>query len=92
MARMYVVPVSLVVVAFVPPNFTTDFELKPWPRMPTCAPTAPEVTFTKVDTQVDNELGNYYSTMETLIEGALLAVAVVCVLLRDFRATVITAV
>src|SRR5208337_1714796 len=32
----------------------------------------PEVTFTKVDTQVDSELGNYRSTMETLIEGALL--------------------
>ena len=37
----------------------------------------PEVSFTKVDTQVDNELGNYSSTMETLIEGALLAVIVV---------------
>ncbi len=52
----------------------------------------PEVTFTKVDTQVDNELGNYRSTMETLIEGALLAVAVVFVFLRDLRATLVTAV
>ncbi len=52
----------------------------------------PEVTFTKVDTQVDNELGNYRSTMETLIEGALLAVVVVFVFLRDLRATVVTAV
>src|ERR1700719_4183914 len=52
----------------------------------------PEVTFTKVDTQVDNELGNYHSTMETLIEGALLAVVVVLVFLRDFRATVVTAI
>src|SRR6202522_3484642 len=52
----------------------------------------PEVTFTKVDTQVDNELGNYHSTMETLIEGALLAVAVVLVFLRDLRATVVTAI
>ena len=52
----------------------------------------PEVTFTKVDTQVDNELGNYHSTMETLIEGALLAVVVVFVFLRDLRATIVTAV
>ncbi len=52
----------------------------------------PEVTFTKVDTQVENELGNYRSTMETLIEGALLAVAVVFVFLRDLRATIVTAV
>ncbi len=52
----------------------------------------PEVTFTKVDTQVDNELGNYRSTMETLVEGALLAVAVVFVFLRDLRATIVTAV
>ncbi len=52
----------------------------------------PEVTFTKVDTQVDNELGNYHATMETLIEGALLAVVVVFVFLRDIRATIITAV
>src|SRR5277367_169652 len=52
----------------------------------------PGVTFTKVDTQVDNELGNYHSTMETLIEGALLAVVVVLVFLRDFRATIVTAI
>ncbi len=51
----------------------------------------PEVTFTKVDTQVDNEIGNYHSTMETLIEGAVLAVVVVFVFLRDFRATIVTA-
>ena len=52
----------------------------------------PEVTFAKVDTQVDNELGNYRSTMETLIEGAALAVVVVFVFLRDLRATIVTAV
>jgi hydrophobe/amphiphile efflux-1 (HAE1) family protein len=51
----------------------------------------PEVSFAKVDTQVDNELGNYSSTMETLIEGALLAVIVVLVFLRDIRATIVTA-
>ena len=47
--------------------------------------------FTKVDTQVDNELGNYHSTMETLIEGALLAIIVVFMFLRDLRATIVTA-
>ncbi len=52
----------------------------------------PEVSFTKVDTQVDNELGNYHSTMETLIEGAALAVVVVFIFLRDLRATLVTAV
>jgi len=52
----------------------------------------PEVTFTKVDTQVDNEIGNYHSTMETLVEGALLAVIVVFIFLRDLRATLVTAV
>ena len=52
----------------------------------------PEVKFTKVDTQVDNELGNYHSTMETLIEGAALAVVVVFIFLRDLRATIVTAV
>jgi hydrophobe/amphiphile efflux-1 (HAE1) family protein len=52
----------------------------------------PEVKFTKVDTQVDNEIGNYHSTMETLIEGAVLAVIVVFVFLRDLRATIVTAV
>jgi multidrug efflux pump subunit AcrB len=52
----------------------------------------PEVKFTKVDTQVDSELGNYHSTMETLIEGAALAVVVVFIFLRDLRATFVTAV
>ena len=47
--------------------------------------------FTKVDTQVDNELGNYHSTMETLIEGAVLAIIVVFMFLRDIRATIVTA-
>ena len=61
-------------------------------RLAKIAAAHPEVTFTKVDTQVDNELGNYHSTLETLIEGALLAVVVVFVFLRDLRATLVTAV
>ena len=52
----------------------------------------PEVRITKVDTQVDNEYGNYRSAMETLIEGALLSVLVVLIFLRDIRATLASAV
>lgn len=51
----------------------------------------PQVTFAKVDTQVDNIVGNYNSTMETLVEGALLAVVVVFLFLRDWRATAVSA-
>ncbi|HXT05835.1 MAG TPA: efflux RND transporter permease subunit [Roseiarcus sp.] len=51
----------------------------------------PEVKFTQVDTRIAAELGSYHSTMETLIEGAALAIIVVFIFLRDFRATVVTA-
>ena len=61
-------------------------------RLATIEAAHPEVKFTKVDTQVDSELGNYHSTMETLIEGAALAVVVVFIFLRDLRATLVTAV
>jgi hydrophobe/amphiphile efflux-1 (HAE1) family protein len=61
-------------------------------RLARIAAAHPEVAFTKVDTQVDNELGNYRSTLETLVEGALLAVVVVLLFLRDLRATIVTAV
>jgi hydrophobe/amphiphile efflux-1 (HAE1) family protein len=52
----------------------------------------PDVEIAKVDTQVDNEVGNYHSAMETLIEGALLSVLVVLIFLRDWRATLASAV
>jgi hydrophobe/amphiphile efflux-1 (HAE1) family protein len=51
----------------------------------------PEVSFTKVDTRINAELGSYHSTMETLIEGAALAIIVVFLFLRDLRATIVTA-
>jgi hydrophobe/amphiphile efflux-1 (HAE1) family protein len=51
----------------------------------------PEVKFAQVDTRIHAELGSYHSTMETLIEGAALAIIVVFIFLRDFRATVVTA-
>src|SRR5262249_3344094 len=52
----------------------------------------PHVKLSKVDTQVDNTIGNFHSAMETLIEGAVLAVIVVFLFLRDFRATVVSAI
>ncbi|HEV2603325.1 MAG TPA: efflux RND transporter permease subunit [Microvirga sp.] len=45
-----------------------------------------------VDSPVDYTVGNYQATMSTLLEGAALAVIVVFVFLRDFRATVIAAI
>ncbi|CAO4155533.1 Multidrug resistance protein MdtC [Methylorubrum aminovorans] len=51
----------------------------------------PDVRFEKIDSSVAMTLGSYDSAMHTLLEGAALAVAVVFVFLRDWRATVITA-
>ncbi|WP_088347042.1 MULTISPECIES: efflux RND transporter permease subunit [Rhodomicrobium] len=50
------------------------------------------VELRKVDSTVTYTEGNYDSTMHTLLEGALLAVLVVLIFLRDLRATVIAAV
>ena len=52
----------------------------------------PEVRLTKVDTQIDHTIGNFHSAMETLIEGAVLAVIVVFLFLRDMRATIVSAI
>jgi len=52
----------------------------------------PEVELKMIDTMVAYTLGAYHSTMTTLIEGAVLAIIVVFIFLRDFRATVIAAV
>ena len=61
-------------------------------RLKTIQADHPEVTFAKVDTQVDGELAKYHSTIETLIEGAALAIVVVFIFLHDLRATLVTAV
>jgi multidrug efflux pump subunit AcrB len=45
-----------------------------------------------VDTTVAHTIGNYHATMSALLEGAVLAVVVVFVFLRDLRATVIAAI
>ncbi len=52
----------------------------------------PDIRLTKVDDAVAYTRGNYESAMETLIEGAVLAVLVVLVFLRNVRATLIAAV
>ncbi|WP_029006448.1 efflux RND transporter permease subunit, partial [Azorhizobium doebereinerae] len=50
----------------------------------------PGVQITEIDTTVRYTKSDYQSAMDTLIEGALLAVVVVFLFLRDWRATLIT--
>jgi len=52
----------------------------------------PDIHLTNIDDAVAYTRGNYTSAMETLIEGAVLAVLVVLVFLRNMRATLIAAV
>ncbi|ASY70005.1 efflux RND transporter permease subunit [Sinorhizobium fredii] len=52
----------------------------------------PEVTIEMVDDSVYYTYGNYEAAIHTLIEGALLAVVVVMLFLRNWRATLICAV
>ena len=51
----------------------------------------PDLRLTLVEDTTVYTAGNYDSAMETLFEGALLAVIVVFLFLRDWRATLITA-
>ncbi|WP_207483573.1 efflux RND transporter permease subunit [Arenibaculum pallidiluteum] len=52
----------------------------------------PDVSFTLIDDTVSYIMGNYVSAMHTLLEGAALAVLVVLIFLKDWRATLIAAV
>ena len=52
----------------------------------------PDLQFELIDSSVSSTIGSYDSAMHTLIEGALLAVIVVLLFLRDWRATLIAAV
>jgi multidrug efflux pump subunit AcrB len=54
--------------------------------------TGGKVKFTQLFTTVDYTKGQYKSAMEALVEGAVLAVLVVLLFLRDWRATLISAV
>ena len=51
----------------------------------------PKVTFRLIFTTVDYTKGQYHGAIDAMIEGALLAVLVVWLFLRDWRATVISA-
>lgn len=52
----------------------------------------PGVHFTLLYTSVDYTRAQYASSMEAMIEGAVLAIIVVFVFLRDWRATIISAI
>ena len=52
----------------------------------------PDVEIRMVDTTTGYTQGSYDATMKTMIEGAILAILVIIVFLRDWRATVIAAV
>ncbi|MHB2166914.1 efflux RND transporter permease subunit [Alsobacter sp. R-9] len=52
----------------------------------------PDVKLQLIDSYVTYTVGNYESAMMTLIEGAVLAIIVVFIFLRDLRATIISAV
>ena len=52
----------------------------------------PTIDLKLIDTSVTHTLGNYELAMHTLYEGAILAMIVVFLFLRDWRATIITAV
>jgi hydrophobe/amphiphile efflux-1 (HAE1) family protein len=52
----------------------------------------PDVELKEIDTMVTYTLGAYSATMKTLIEGAILAIIVVFIFLRDLRATLIAAI
>src|SRR6201990_2509782 len=52
----------------------------------------PEVDLKLIDTSVEYTKGNYEAAISTLFEGAILAVVVVLLFLRDIRATIIAAI
>ncbi len=60
-------------------------------RMAELAIEYPDVRFTEVSSTVEDAEASYDSSMQMLVEGAILAVAVVWLFLRDWRATWISA-
>ncbi|MGB3247354.1 MAG: efflux RND transporter permease subunit [Sulfitobacter sp.] len=52
----------------------------------------PNITFSLIDDATVYTEGNYHSAMDTLYEGAALAIIVVFLFLKNWRATIITAV
>lgn len=51
----------------------------------------PDIHITRLFSQVDYTRGQYTSSMEALVEGAVLAIVIVFLFLRDWRATMISA-
>ncbi|MBS0502216.1 MAG: efflux RND transporter permease subunit [Proteobacteria bacterium] len=51
----------------------------------------PKVKFKQLYTSVDYTKGQYHSSIDAMIEGAVLAVLIVFLFLRDWRATIISA-
>ncbi|MES2119549.1 MAG: efflux RND transporter permease subunit [Pseudomonadota bacterium] len=64
---------------------------KAWEELRKLEKENPKVTFSEIYNQVDYTKAQYTSAMEGLIEGAILAVLVVLLFLRDIRATAISA-
>ena len=62
--------------------------MRRWPRLER---THPGVRFALASTSVDDTLGQYHGSMQMLYEGALLAMLVIWLFLRDWRATIIGA-
>jgi multidrug efflux pump subunit AcrB len=52
----------------------------------------PKITFTQLYTSVDYTEAQYESALQAMVEGAILAVIVVFIFLKDWRATVISAI
>ncbi len=52
----------------------------------------PDVTFEKISDTTSDVINNFHASVEALLLGALLAIVVVFLFLRDWRATLITAV
>lgn len=52
----------------------------------------PDVDLKVIDTSVEYTNGNYHAAISTLFEGAILAVVIVLLFLRDLRATIIAAI
>src|SRR4051812_19123564 len=63
-----------------------------WKELGSLEKENPKVRFSEVFTTVDYTEAQYRSAMEGLIEGAILAVLVVLLFLRDIRATAISAI
>src|ERR1700710_68522 len=61
-------------------------------RIDTLKVAYPDVDLKLIDTSVEFTKGNYEAAISTLFEGAILAVIVVLLFLRDIRATIIAAI